>query len=126
MARKLEISISLAVLLIAILAWRFPVSTSASNEQATFKEPFYKSLLPAPSLTVSGTGAKVQILSNINATFTGGEVSETGSKSTIYIKPKQKIKLILSGTGAKVFIQDSLMPFVTIKNTATGGSVHAI
>lgn len=126
MARKLEISIALVALLIAILAWRFPVSTSTNNEQPTLKEPFYKSLLLTPSLTVSGTGAKVQILSNVNATFSGGEVSETGSKSTIYIKPKQRIKLILSGTGAKVFIQASLMPFVTVKNTAIGCGVHAI
>ncbi|TNE82569.1 MAG: hypothetical protein EP334_01490 [Gammaproteobacteria bacterium] len=132
MIRKIELGIGLAGLAIGLAAWLFPMSVShVSGEDVTIqpsqKEPFYKSLMPTPTLLISGTGARVAIMVGPNdAEFEGGEVSETGAESTIYLKKGQKINLNLTGTGASVFVQAGLMPYINIKNTATGGSIREL
>lgn len=132
MVRKLEIGIGLAGLAIGLAAWLFPVSASylSSDDLANpsnQKEPFYKSLIPVPTLLVSGTGARVEIMIGPNdSEFAGGEVSKSVAESTIYLKRGQKINLNLTGTGAAVFVQSELMPYMNVRNTATGGSIREL
>lgn len=132
MVRKLEIGIGLAGLAIGLAAWLFPVSASYQSSDdvanpSNQKEPFYKSLAPVPRLLVSGSGARVDIMVGPDdAEFAGGGVSKSGAESIIYLKRGQKIDLDLTGTGATVFVQSELMPYMNVKNTATGGSIREL
>ncbi|MGH1378983.1 MAG: hypothetical protein ACRBB3_09205 [Alphaproteobacteria bacterium] len=132
MTRKLEIGIGVTGVVIALAAWLLPmppsyISGNTVSELSIQREPFYQSLFPRPTLLVSGTGVRVRILMGPNDTeFSGGEISTTGSESTVYIKRGQKINLNLTGTGTRVFVQSGLMPYINVKNTATGGSVHEL
>lgn len=132
MAKKLEIGIGLVSVVVALAAWLFPVSSlkeksNALAEDRDYKKNFDNNLLSAPSLIVSGTGAQVKILVGPDdISFTGGEVSKTGAVQTIYIKSDQKIDLKITGTGAKVFIQSSLIPYIRVSATATGGVIYEL
>lgn len=132
MSRKLEIGIALAGVVIGAVAWLFPmtsmkISGDTETEPTTHSGPFYKALLPDPTLLVSGTGARVTILIGPdNVDFSGGKVSKTGTENTFYIKRGQKINLEITGTGARVFVQSGLLPYININNTATGGSIYEI
>tara|TARA_R110001606_G_C15372887_1_gene649722 strand:- start:1920 stop:2474 length:555 start_codon:yes stop_codon:yes gene_type:complete len=81
----------------------------------------------APTLFVSGANAKVKILIGPDdIIFSGGQVSSINAESTFYISRGQKINLKLTGTGAKVWVQSELMPYINVTNTAVGGKVREL
>tara|TARA_R110001606_G_scaffold398655_1_gene578236 strand:- start:1296 stop:1697 length:402 start_codon:yes stop_codon:yes gene_type:complete len=116
-------------IIVALAAWLFPTvsSSNAVNTVSRNVIPFYQSFLSTPELLVSGTGAEVKILIGPDdAPFSGGQISSTNTESTIYISRGQKVNLKLTGTGAKVWVQSELMPYINITNTAVGGKVREL
>jgi hypothetical protein len=116
-------------IIVALGTWLFPMASSSSvvNTASSNLTSLYQSLLPNPELLVSGTGARVTILLGLdNAPFSGGQVSSTNTESKIYVSRGQKINLKLTGTGAKVWVQPELMPYINVTNSAVGGKVREL
>ncbi|WP_421854439.1 hypothetical protein [Marinomonas sp.] len=99
----------------------------ASESIQTHTETLPEKMNNAPTLLVSGTGAKVKILIGPDdAPFSGGKVTSSNTEGTIYVSRGQKINLKLTGTGAKVWVQSELMPYINVTNTALGGKVREL
>lgn len=116
-------------IIVALGTWLFPMASSSNvvNTASSNLTSFYQSLLPNPELLVSGTGARVTILLGPDdAPFSGGQVSSTNTESKIYVSRGQKISLKLTGTGAKVWVQSELMPYINVTNSAVGGKVREL
>lgn len=123
---KLTLSVAVVGIAVTIIIWQFPKAGAYS--------PLPEGVSPTPSLmdrvrpdavlTISGTGAQVQIKkTTAGKRYNGGEVSETSANSIIYIQIGQPLVINLSGTGAQASIDSDLMPYMTINNSATGGKV---
>ena len=101
------------------------IPTSKQNQN--YLEALPAQMNHAPTLLVSGSGAEVKILLGPDdAPFSGGQVSSLNAESTFYISRGQKINLKLTGTGAKVWVQSELMPYINVTNTAVGGKVREL
>lgn len=118
--RKIEISIALAGIGVALAAWLFPISASQQSS------PTGSSGASPATLLISGTGANVKVRKGPNGTtYVSSEISSAGSDSVIYLPLGQALKLEVSGTGAEVLIEAALMPQIQVISTATGASVSA-
>lgn len=101
----------------------FPTSESIQSHTEVLPEKMNN----APTLFVSGVNAEVKILIGPDdAPFSGGQVSSANAESTIYVSRGQKINLKLTGSGAKVWVQSELMPYINVNNSASGGSVREL
>ncbi|UTW01254.1 hypothetical protein KDW99_09050 [Marinomonas rhizomae] len=129
MIKKKEFWFWFTSIIVALGTWLFPMASSSSvvDTASSNLTSFYQSLLPNPELLVSGTGAEVKILIGPDdAPFSGAQVSSTNAESTIYISRGQKINLKLTGTGAKVWVQSELMPYINVNNSASGGKIREL
>jgi hypothetical protein len=136
MSKKFEIAttvLALVGVVVAVLAWRWPVVESGQPNGAA-KEPSHplssrlghiaEAVLPKAVLSVSGTGARVEIRESKNGVrFSGSEISSTDSSSVVYLPLGQPIVLKVSGTGAKIAIASALTPYIEVNNSASGASV---
>lgn len=127
MSRKVEIAIAFATLLVALGAWLFPTPTfqpGGGPNPVAAGESWYKKLMPAKTLYVTGAGVRVEVLKGESgAEFRGGEVSEAGGESKIYVPLGQRLSLDISGTGALVVVESELMPYIQVSNHGTGAAV---
>lgn len=134
MKRKLELAtliLTLIGVVVAILDWQWPTTvTGATNpggkeiNQTSLLYTLKDMFLPNAVLSVSGTGAHVEIRKGkVGTRYSGGIVSATRAISIVYLPPNQQLKLNISGTGAKLIIASELLPNIEINNTATGATV---
>lgn len=133
MSRKVELgtlALTFVGLVVAVLAWQWPVIGTTSSvvpQETPYSSPFNtikEMVLPKAVLSVSGTGAKVEIRNGKNGVrYPGGEVSSTGSSSVVYLPLGQPLRLNVSGTGAKVAVASALMPYIEVNNVATGATI---
>lgn len=80
--------------------------------------------LSVVTLFISGVGAKVEIKKGPQGVrYAGGEVAATNSEGVVYLPLGQPLVLSISGTGAEVRVQAELMPYIQVKNIATGAHV---
>ncbi len=125
-SEKIGLYISSAGVIVAVLTWLFPISEMPSPPEfsASPSPNLIEETLPDAELSVSGTGAEVEIKkNNERIRYEGGAVTTTNGNLVVYLPIGQMLKVNLSGTNARVIVASELMPYIKANNTATGGKI---